>query len=461
MSLGEITKEIVIVGLGVGGLYASKAATSTDRKAHVTIIEKRDFDMFSPCGMPFALKGMVKDFDELKHTVPSTRQVSKYLSHELLSISPEEKNILLQNNVNGEEFSISYGSLVLALGAEPVNLPIPGADDFYGRGFHFMSDLDDAKKLYAAALASKKKTAVVVGGGAIGLEIAVALRTMGLAVHVTKRTPPPLPRDLDPKMGTFIIEKLDELGIKNYFGKGIDRINGKEWIESVEIAGETIPCDIVVMAVGMRPRVQQAEECGIIVNRNGIVTDERMETSIPGIFAIGDCVESFSRIDGSRASMRLATSAYRMGTIAGTNAAGGTARYRGVGNTFVSMVGNLEISATGYNLETAEKAGFSNAKGIMTKGLIKPHWMPGATRLVLRIVADGNDGRILGAQAIGEQGAAWRINVLALAISAGLTVHDIADAEFSYCPPVSDVYDPLSQIAEIAIKRLKLNRPGR
>jgi NADH oxidase (H2O2-forming) len=279
---------------------------------------------------------------------------------------------------------------------------------------------------------------------------------MSLEVHVTKRTPPPLPRDLDPKMGSFIIEKLDERGIKNYFGKGIDRINGNDWIESVEIDGKIIPCDIVVMAVGMRPRVRHAEDCGIRVTPNGIVTDERMETSIPGIYAIGDCVESFSRIDGSRASMRLATSAYRMGTIAGTNAAGGTARYRGVGNTFVSMVGNLEISATGYNLEAAEKAGFGNAKGIMTKGLIKPHWMPGATRLVLRIVVDGDDGRILGAQAIGEGGAAWRVNVLALAISAGLTVHDIADAEFSYCPPVSDVYDPLSQIAEIAIKRLKL-----
>ncbi len=447
----------MIVGLGVGGLYASKSAASIDRKAHVTIIEKRDYDMFSPCGMPFALKGMVKDLDELKHTVPSTRQVSKLLSHELLSIIPEERKILLRNNVNGEEFSVTFDSLVLALGAAPINLPIPGAEDFYGHGFHFMSDLEDAKKLHTAALASKNKTAVVVGGGAIGLEIAVALKTMGLEVHVTKRTPPPLPRDLDPKMGSFIIEKLEELGIKTYFGKGIDRIDGSKWIESVEIAGETIPCDIVVMAVGMRPRVRQAEECGIKVSRNGIVTDERMETNIPGIYAIGDCVESFSRIDGGRASMRLATSAYRMGTIAGTNAAGGSARYRGVGNTFVSMVGNLEVSATGYNLEAAEKAGFVNAKGIMTKALIKPHWMPGATRLVLRIVVDGVDGRILGAQAIGEQGAAWRVNVLALAISAGLTVRDIADAEFSYCPPVSDVYDPLSQVAEIAIKRLKLD----
>ena len=451
--------KIVIVGLGVGGLYASKAAASTDRKANITIIEKRDFDMFSPCGMPFVMKGMVEDYEDLKHIVPETRQLKKLMQHEVISIDTEKKTILVRNNIDGKEFALPFDSLILGLGAEPVNLPIPGAKEFIGRGIHFVSNLTDAENLQKDALDSKMKTAVVVGGGAIGLEVAVGLKHLGLDVHITKRTPPPFPGALDPSMGPYITDKLEEMGMHLHFGKGIDKITGEDAVTSVEIAGETIPCDIVVMAVGMRARTGLAEECGLEVGRNGILTDDRMETSVPGIYAIGDCIESFSRINGSRATMQLATAAYQMGTIAGINAADGTAKYRGVLNTFLSMVGDMEVSAVGLTTEGAKDAGFENSKGIVTKGLIKPHFMPDATMLVLKLVVDGNDGKLLGAQAVGEQGAAWRINILSLAIGTGMTVFDIANAEFAYCPPVSDVYDILSQAAEIAIKRLKLQRP--
>jgi len=452
-------KHIVIVGLGVGGLYASKAAAGTNRKAKITIIERRDFDMFSPCGLPFAIEGIVPDFEHLKHEVPTTKAVTKLLSHELVSVDPSSKKLTVRKLENGEESTLAYDALILATGADPILLPVPGAKELVGKGVHFVTNPTDSRCLQEAAMASEKKSACVVGGGAIGLEVAVALKTRGLDVHVTKRTPPPFPRNLDPNMGKPIVEHLKELGIHVYFGKGIDRINGKDKVESVEIAGEVIPCDIVVMAVGMKARTELAEKCGVKISKSGIVTSDRMETNIPGIYALGDCVESFCRIDKCRATMQLATSAYRMGTIAGINAAGGTAYYRGVLNTFVSKVGELKVAATGYNLEAAKEAGFENAKGVMSKGLIKPHWMPGSSKIVLRLVLDGNTGKILGGQAVGKEGAAWRINVISLAISAGLDVFDLADAEFAYSPPVSEVYDVLSQIAEISIKKLRLSRP--
>ena len=449
---------IVIVGLGVGGLYASKSASTTNRKANITIIEKRDFDMFSPCGLPFAIEGIVPDFQDLKHDVPTSRNMTKLLSHEVLSIDPEARKLTVRNLETSEDRIIDYDSLILATGAEPINLPVPGANDFMGRGFHYVTNPTDSEELRDAALASKLKSACVVGGGAIGLEVAVALKTLGLDVHVTKRTPPPFPRNLDPDMGGPIVEHLLEMGINIHFGKGIDSINGKDWIESVTIAGERIPCDIVVMAVGMRSRTKLAETCGVEICSQGIVTNDRLETNVPGIYAIGDCVESFCRIDETRANMLLATSAYRMGMIAGINAAGGEAHYKGVLNTFVSKVGELEVAATGYNLEAARDAGFGNAKGVVVKGVIKPHWMPGATRIVLKLILDGNNGKILGGQAVGQEGAAWRVNIISLAISSGLDVFDLGDAEFAYSPPVSEVYDVLSQIAEISIKRLKLTR---
>ncbi len=451
-------ENIVVVGLGVGGLYASKAASTTNRKANVTIIERRDFDMFSPCGLPFAIEGIVPDFDDLKHDVPTSRNVTKLLSHEVISVDTESRKLTVRDLVNCEDTTIDYDSLILATGAEPVNLPIPGANDFMGKGFHYVTNPTDSEELRDAALASKLKSACVVGGGAIGLEVAVALKVLGLDVHVTKRTPPPFPRNLDPDMGGPIVEHLQEMGIHIHFGKGIDSINGKDWVESVDVAGVTIPCDIVVMAVGMRSRTKLAEACGIEVCRHGIVTNERMETNVPGVYAIGDCVESFCRIDDTRTNMLLATSAYRMGMIAGKNAAGGNARYKGVLNTFVSMVGEIEVAATGYNLESAKDAGFENAKGVVVKGVIKPHWMPGAERIALKLIVDKNNGKILGGQAVGREGAAWRINIISLAISSGLDVFDLADAEFAYSPPVSEVYDVLSQIAEISIKRLKLTQ---
>ena len=451
-------QNILIIGLGVGGLYASKAAANTNRKANITIIEQRDFDMFSPCGLPFAIEGVVPNFEELKHDVPESRTVKKLLSHKVIDIDPKGKTLMARNLENGEETTLEYDSLILATGAEPINLPIPGAKDFFGKGFHFVTNPTDSMALRDAALASKKKCAVVVGGGAIGLEVAVALKVLGLDVHVTKRTPPPFPRNLDPDMGKPIMEHLEELGIKNHFGMGIDSINGNDWIESVTIAGENIPCDVVVMAVGMRSRMSLAELCGIDICRHGIVTDSRMQTNIPGIYAIGDCVDSFCRIDQTRANMLLATSAYRMGMIAGINAAGGNDRYKGVLNTFVSKIGALEIAATGYNLEAAKDSGFEKAKGIKVKGLIKPHWMPGATEISVKLIVDGENGKILGGQAVGREGAAWRVNIISLAITGDMDIFDLADTELAYSPPISNVYDVLSLAAEIGIKRLKLTR---
>ncbi len=448
--------EIVIVGLGVGGLYASKSALSFNRKCHVTIVEKRDFDQFSPCGLPYVIEGLVKDFEELKYTVPEVRnKLTKFLHHEVVSVDNDKKVVKALNRKISEEKEIRYDSLILATGASPVNLPIPGANELLGKGVHFMSDIENSRALLEAAKSSEKKRAVVVGGGATGLEVAVGLRTLGLGVAVTKRTPPPFPRNLDPEMGKIIVEHLEKLGIKGLFGKGIDRINGSEKVESVDIAGETIDCDIVVMAVGMRGNTELAEMLGAKTERGSVVVDNRMETSVKGVYAAGDLVQTYSRIDGTPTVMLLATSAYRQGMVAGTNAAGGNTAYPGALNTFLTVIGGLEVASTGYSLEMAKRLGY-DAQAISTKGETKPHYMPDGREVELRVVVDAKDGRILGAQAVGEEGAGWRINIFALAIHGGMTLYDLMDTELSYSPPVSQMYDPISLLAEVGLKRLRL-----
>ncbi|MDO9538020.1 MAG: FAD-dependent oxidoreductase [Thermoplasmata archaeon] len=445
---------VAIIGLGVGGLYASKYASGANRKANVTIIEKRDFDQFSPCGLPYAIEGVVKDFADLQYSIPETGRLKKLLSHEVQSVDVTGKKLKAKNLKTGEIIELTWDTLVLATGADPTNLPIPGAEEFIGKGVHFCTNPSNAMALRDAALKSKNKAVCVVGGGATGLEVAAALKVLGLDVHITKRTPPVMADLFDPEMGALVINKLAELGIHQYFGKGIESVNGTDCVESVTIAGQVIPCDMVVMAVGMRARIYLAEGNDIIANKNGFVTNERMETNVPGVFAVGDCAESFSRLDGTKGPALLATTAYRQGAIAGINATGGDAKYKGFYNTFVSFVGDMEMAATGLNMEAAQKAGHGNVKAISVKGAIRPHYIANNSELSLRLVVDGDTGKILGGQAIGKEGAAWRINVIGIMASKGMTIFDLQDTEFAYCPPVSDVFDLLSRAADIAVKRI-------
>ncbi len=448
--------EIVIVGLGPGGLYASKNALGFNRKCHVTIIEKRNFDQFSPCGLPYVIEGTVKDFEALKYDVPEmSTKLTKLIHHEVVSVDHEKKLVQVVDLATSDMKEIKYDSLILATGASPINLPVPGAKDFVGKGVHFVSDIENTRALLEAAKSSGKKSAVIVGGGATGLEVAIGLKELGLEVAVTKRTPHPFPRNLDPAMGKIIIEHLEKLGIRVLFGKGIDRINGTHKVESVEIAGETIECDVVVMAVGMRGNTKLAEIIGAKTEKGLVLVNNRMETTVKDVYAGGDLVRTYSRIDGTPITMQLATSSYRQGMTAGINAAGGNTFYPGALNTLLVCVGGLEIASTGYSLEMAESLGYDTKAG-STKREIRPHYMPGAKEINLRVIVGAKDGKILGAQAVGEEGAGWRINVFALAIHGNMTLYDLMDAELSYNPPVSQMYDPISQVAEIGLKRLRL-----
>ena len=443
-------RKIIIIGLGTGGLYASKAASRINRNAEITIIERRAYDMFSPCGLPYALEGKVESFEDLKHTVPTTKRLSKLLSHEVLSIDTQDKKVEVRNLKTGETSWMEYDSLVIATGSRPKILPIPGAHELLGRGVYVFTNPEEAQALKEAALRSKK--AVVIGGGAQGLEIAFALKELGLEVGVTKRSPPPFPRSLDPDMGKIISKYIESEGLEIWFGKGIDRINGIDRVESVEIAGETIPTDLVVMAVGVSPEKSLAEKAGITVDRGGIVTDERLQTSVKDVYAIGDCAQTFSGVDGKPINMALATAAFKQATVAGINAAGGDAVYDGDLGTFVSFIGDLEIACTGYNTPIAERNGFEVISG-RANMQIKPKWMPGAKDISVKILVDVSSGRIIGGQSIGEEGAAWRVNVISLAIRKKMCIDEFCTLELAYCPAVSELYDPLQAAADVALRR--------
>jgi len=451
MSL-EQGKRIIIVGLGTGGLYASRSAQRYNRNSQITIIEKRAYDMFSPCGIPYAIEGKVKDFEELKHSVPTTRGITKLLQHEAKKINRKDKKILVKNLVTSEETEYHYDSIILATGSKARVLSIPGAHELLGKGVYTCTTPEEGKALQEAAKKSKK--AVVIGGGAIGLEIALALKHLGVEVVATKRSPQILGDELDPDMSEIISQFIAREGILNYFGKQIERINGADKVESVVIAGEMIPCEMVVMATGIEPNSNLAVEAGLNVDKGFIVTDNQMKSSDPNIYAVGDTALNFSIIDGKPLNVALATTAYRQAVIAGVNAAGGNMIYDGNIGTFVTYFGGLEVSCTGYNTLTAESQSFKVVSG-RANMKTKPHWMPDAKDISIKIIADQNTGRVLGGQAVGLEGTDWRINIIALAIKKKMTIQELSTIELAYCPAVSDLYDPLMVAIDATNRRLE------
>lgn len=448
--LTSIKKKIVIIGLGTSGLYASRAALRTNRNAEVIFIEKRDFDMFSPCGLPFAIEGEVGKVEDLIYSVPTTSRLSKLLGHEAISIDAERKQVKVRELRSNKEYEIYYDALIIATGSKPRIAPIKGASRFLDKGVYVLSTLRDARMIKEAA--AKSKQAVVIGNGATGLEVACALNKLGLEVQIIGRRPTPLPRSLDPNMGEIVLERLRELNIKTHFGKTAEKISGKDAVDSVLFNGTSIPADMVVVAIGSVPETKIAKEVGIETKWNTIVTNNQMETNVADVYAIGDSALKYCDVDKKPLKLELATTAYRMGIVAGINAAGGKAIFEGTCGTFLSYVGGLEVASTGYNSRIAEERGFKVLTG-RTKMKNKPSYMSDAKEITVKLIIDAGTGRLLGGQAIGEVGAAWRVNLIALGIKKQMNINEFSEIELAYCPKVSDLYDPLLAATDSTMRR--------
>lgn len=445
-------RRIVILGLGSGGFAASLAIRRTDPEAIVTIIEKRTYEMFSPCGMPFAIEGIV-NLDNLKFSLPEDKQIKKFLEHEAVAINTTEKNIDVKNLKTQEMIKIPFDSLIIATGASPFVPPVKGAKEALGKGIFALHDLESARRIIEHA--GKAKKAVVVGAGPIGLEIAVALKTKGLDITVVEMLAYAFPRALDKDMAKLVEQRVEEGGINLIMNKSVSSINGLP-VTSVNVGEEIIETDMVILASGVRANVDMAKNAGIEVGKWGIRTNPRMETNIRGIYAVGDCIETVSLIDHRPTVMQLSSAAFRQGMVAGANAAGGYDTYEGALGTFVSLIGGLEVAATGFNEFFAKAAGFVTVSG-KAQGKSKPEYYPGSNDITVKILADAKTGRVIGAQAVGE-GAAARVNVLSLAIRCGMDVHSLSRTEMAYCPMVAENYDVLNKAADFAVRRMEKGR---
>jgi len=440
-----MSRRIVIIGLGFGGFSAARAARGQDRNAEIIVLEKRkEYDGFSPCGIPYAIEGEVP-FNALIHDYGLERmRIDVRLGHEVVAVNTRQKELTVL--APDGELQMSYDSLIISSGSSPFVPPVAGADK---AGVFVISTPEDGERIVNAVRSSRD--AVVVGAGAIGLEAAHALQSKGLNVTVVEMLDRPLPNSLDKDMAAILRKKMESEGIRMLMGRRLESINGQGRVESVTVGSEELPADMVIMSVGVRPNISFISDSNIKTGR-GIITDERMMTSAEDVYAIGDCIESFSRIDRSRGNCWLANAAHHQGSVAGINAAGGHAEYPGYLCTFVSKIGGLEVAATGYTAERARSLGYEVVSG-KAKGPDRPHWYPGAEEVSVRIIADKKDGRVLGGQVVGAN-AGQRVNTVSALITAGARADMAAGIELSYSPPVSDVYDPLGTALEVCSRKL-------
>jgi NADPH-dependent 2,4-dienoyl-CoA reductase/sulfur reductase-like enzyme len=334
----------------------------------------------------------------------------------------------------------------------PTRPDVPGVD---AEGIFGVQTLADGVSVRQAVDEREPRRAVVVGGGYVGLEMAEALVRRGLEVALVDRTEQPMASTLDLDMGDLVADALRSVGVTLHLGEAVDGFevdNGS--VRAVHTANRLLPADIVVLGLGVRPNVALARDAGIAIgNKGGIVTDARMETSIGGVWSAGDCVESVDRITGLPIVVALGTHANKQGRVVGINATGGDVRFPGVVGTAVSKICVYEVARVGLTEREAADLDL-DVVAAKIESTSRAGYYPGAAPIKVKVVAERPAGRLVGAQIVGAEGAAKRIDVLATAIWNRMTVDEVASLDLSYAPPFSPVWDPVLVAARKAADEL-------
>ncbi len=448
-------RKIVIVGANAAGVHAANAARKTDPEAEITLVEKEPSPAYSRCGIPYVLAGEIPNFDDLMAFPPSHYRMMKFdlrLETQARSINPTD-NIVLVEDKEGNFEALKYDSLILATGADPFVIPMKGHDL---PGVIAMRTLDDGRAIQEAMKTAK--SAVVIGAGFIGLETAHAFVKNGIQTTIIELVPYILPALFDEDMADYAQQKIEEHGVNVVVGRRVDKILGKDKVEGVSVGGEEIKADVVVMAAGIRPRTDLIRGLGVELGvTRAIRVNPRMETSVSSIFAAGDCVESQSSITGLPCLYQLGTNAVRQGTTAGVNAAGGYASNPRVICSAVSKIFDFELGAVGLSEYQASKVGFQTLSASIT-GRTRAAYFPGGKEVRVKIIAEPILGRVMGAQLVGGEAVAQRINMLSVAIQKEMTALELSTADTSYAPPVAETVEPVATAAEIVAKKIRRRR---
>lgn len=445
--------KVVVVGGVAGGMSFAARARRLAEDAQIVVLERDPYVSYANCGLPYHLAGEIPSRDALLLHTPRTLAASLNLDvrtgHEVTAVDPEARTVTVRERATGREYVEDYQALVLSTGATPIIPPIPGTDLPQVRMLRTVPDVDALKTLVDAGA----RRAVVAGAGFIGLEVAEALHHRGLAVTVVDLADQVLP-PLDPEMAQAVESSLRRAGVDVRTSTSVSAVtprsdalseaDGTAGAVCVRLSdGSELPADLVLLSVGVRPESTLARAAGLDLSERGAVrVDEHLRTSAPGIYAVGDAIEVVDAVTGTAAVVPLAGPANRQGRAAANHLFGRPGGRMPVLGTAVVRVFDTVAATTGRPEKALRAAGIPHQSIHLHPGHHAGYY-PGARPLHLKLIF-APDGRVLGAQATGSEGVDKRIDVIATAIRAGMTVEDLAELELAYAPPFGSAKDPVN-----------------
>ena len=437
--------KVVIVGGVAGGATAAARIRRLDEQAEIVVFERSGYVSYANCGLPYFIGDVITDPSELTLQTPesffSRFRVSMKVRHEVTALHPDRKTVSVTNLETGETFEESYDKLLLSPGARPTQPRLPGV----GLGKLFtLRTVEDTLRIKDHITQHHPKSAVLAGGGFIGLELAENLRALGLEVTIVQR-PRQLMNPFDADMAALLHAEMRRHGVRLALGHTVEGFVEKDGGVDVLLKDEApLHADMVVLAIGVTPDTALAREAGLALGIKGsIVVNDRMETSVPDIYAVGDAVQVKHSVTGQDALISLAGPANRQGRIAADNICGGDSRYRGSQGSSVIKVFDLTAAVTGVNETNAKKAGL-NVDTVLLSPMSHAGYYPGGRVMTMKVVFEQETYRLLGAQIVGYEGVDKRIDVLATAIHAGMKATELKDLDLAYAPPYSSAKDPVN-----------------
>ena len=430
--------KIAVVGGGAAGMTASSRIKALKPDWDVKVFEATSYVSHAPCGIPYVVEGAVKQEDLMYYRPEffrSKRGINLHINAEVV----EASDGYLRIREKGIEKEYEWDKLLIATGSSPRQLEVDGSNLKNILTAHLPPDAEVLSKL-----SKNVKNVVIIGAGYIGIEMAEAFVAQNKSVTVIEINEHPLPR-LDEEAGKLIAEKMSEK-VNLRLKEKVLAFEGEDEVRKVVTDKDEYRAELVLVAVGVKPNIEIAEQLGCKIER-AIWTDSRMRTSVENVYAAGDCCETLNLITKKRTWIPLAPSANKMGYVAGVNIAGGDLEFPGVIGTQITKFFDFEIGSTGLTEKEAKKEGFE-VKSAFIKARTKAHYYPGGKDIWLKVVADRETGRLLGAQVLGSDVLA-RINTFAVMISSRFTTKDAFFSDLAYAPPFSPVWEPVILSARV------------
>ena len=437
--------KVVIIGGVAGGATAAARLRRLNETAEIVVFERSGYVSYANCGLPYYIGGVIEEPEALTLQTPESFfarfRVDMRVRHEVTAIHPDKKTVSVKALETGEEYEEHYDKLILSPGASPTQPRLPGVG--IGKVFTLRT-VEDTFRIKDYIDAHHPKSAVLAGGGFISLELAENLRELGMEVTIVQR-PKQLMNPFDPDMAAFIHGEARRHGIRLALGHTVEGFAERDGGVDVLLKdADPLHADMVVLAIGVTPDTVLAKEAGLELGLKGsIVVNDRMETSVPDIYAVGDAVQVKHYVTGQDAVISLAGPANKQGRIAADNICGGDSRYLGSQGSSVIKVFDLTAASTGVNETNAKKAGL-DVDTVILSPMSHAGYYPGGKLMTMKVVFETGTYRLLGAQIVGYEGVDKRIDVLATAIRAGLTAIQLKDLDLAYAPPYSSAKDPVN-----------------